>query len=681
MFSALSQRFGWRSLVTFCLSQLHSATIFAAAMLLGANAHAQSAGPAVYGALPNVTEMKISPDGTTAAAIQNIGGVSVVVFYDLSGGGEPKGVNVGSADARDIEWADNDHLLLMVSQSSDVPTSSGIQTIEFFRWMSVSKSKRKATVLLGNEAGLYVGGAGALLSVLPNDPKHALLARISSSGKAGGLSRGSRIETKKQGQLGYTMFKVNLDNGRARRVETGNEHTMDWIVNEAGEAIARIDYDVRQKSRRVYARPDGGSKFKLAATIDESGATGSTITFWSEADTPNTLYATSYAGADKRALVEFDLASGKISKTLFRSPNYDIDRVLYNPRRAKLTGVRYTADMPETFHLDEGEQKTQSALKKALGGASPKVVSTSDDGNRMIVEVSYADHPKQFFLYDKAAKSLNMIAASYNALDGSVVARKEKFDIVAADGTRVPGYLTVPAGAQKTNMPLIVLPHGGPESRSDQSFDWWSFFYAARGYIVYEPNFRGSDGYGFDFRAAGYGEWGRKMQSDVTEGVQKLIANGIADPTRICIVGASYGGYAALAGATLTPDLYACAVSVNGVSNLTGMLGREARYSKLAEDYWEVRIGSRFRDIDALDAVSPSKIAGAAGAPILLIHGKDDVVVPLGQSRVMRDALQAAGKPHEYVVLDGEDHWLSTGAMRTEMLRKSIEFIDKHIGR
>jgi dipeptidyl aminopeptidase/acylaminoacyl peptidase len=293
----------------------------------------------------------------------------------------------------------------------------------------------------------------------------------------------------------------------------------------------------------------------------------------------------------------------------------------------------------------------------------------------------YTDHPTQFFLYDQTARSLAMIAPAYAALDGNIVAKKEKFDYVSSDGKNIRGYLTVPAGASEQSAPLIVLPHGGPESRSTQGFDYWSFFYAARGYLVYQPNFRGSDGYGYRFRSAGFGEWGRKMQDDISEGVKKLIADGVADPNRICIVGASYGGYAALAGATLTPDLYACAVSVNGVANLPGMLGQEARDSELSEDFWKIRIGDRFRDTASLTDVSPASQAANAKAPIMLIVSKDDIVVPPFQSIQMRDALKKAGKAHEYVELPGEDHWLSTGASRTEMLRRSIEFIDRHIGR
>ena len=649
------------------------------AMFVVSGAGAQKADPAIYGALPDVTEAQISPDGKTVALLQNIGASSAVLFYDLNNkGAQPIGVGVGKANARSIEWADNDHLLVLVSQSSRKATSGGIETIEFFRWLSVSKSDQKANLLFGNEAGFFIPSAGSFISDLPNEPGKVLFARISRSGHFSGGARTGRLN--RDTVLAYSLFTANLKNGKTKLLKAGEDNTVDWVVSETGDPVARIDYNANQSRREIYTIPEGTSRFKLLTSIEEPRGAGSTISFYGMSDKPNIVLATTYAGGDKRSLVEFDLTTGGIGETLFRNSTYDISSVVYDPRKATATGVRFVDNLPRTYHLNEADRSLQASLAKALPGAAPMIVSKSADETRVIVEAIYTDHPKQFFLFDKNARSLNMLSPSYSALDGKVAANKEKYDYVSSDGLQINGFLTVPAGASKQSMPLIVLPHGGPESFSDQAFYYWPFFYAARGYLVYQPNFRGSDGYGFDFRAAGYGEWGRKMQDDITEGVQKLVADGIADPGRICIAGGSYGGYAALAGATLTPDLYACAVSVNGVSNLNGMLGRASQGSGLAEDYWEVRIGSRFRDGDALNAVSPAKIARRAGPPILLIHGKDDTIVPIEQSRQMRNALKTAGKPHEYVVLDGEDHWLSTSAARTEMLRTSIEFIDRHIG-
>lgn len=302
--------------------------------------------------------------------------------------------------------------------------------------------------------------------------------------------------------------------------------------------------------------------------------------------------------------------------------------------------------------------------------------SRSADGSRYVVKVEYIDHPPQWFLYEASTKALDMFAPGYALLDGQVHATKEKYDYMASDGLRIPGYLTVPEGASMSNMPLVVLPHGGPAARDDQSFDYWSFFYAARGYLVYQPNFRGSSGYGSAFLKAGEGQWGGRMQDDVTEGVRKLISEGRVDPKRICIVGASYGGYAALMGATDASGVYACAVSVAGIANISSLIDPGDPESVA---YWESKIGNRY-DRNALRAISPLFRADQARAPILLIHGKDDTVVKVSQSRLMAQALRAAGKRVELVELDGEDHWLSGADTRAHMLARSIGFIDRYIG-
>jgi dipeptidyl aminopeptidase/acylaminoacyl peptidase len=630
--------------------------------------------PAFFGSLPDTVEVQISPDGKTVAALQTVNGEGVVLFRSVDDpGAKPTGVRVGSTDARTIEWADNEHLLLLLSRSEGKRVVGGQKTIEFFRWLSVSKSNQKAVTLFENEGeGYFISDAGDFIAMVPGKDSKALFSRVSTRGIYQRMETGTRISNE-AGNLGYSLFEVDLDNGRVDLKEVGNEETRDWIADSNGEPFARIDYNEKDQQRRSE------NSYTLVKAFPEASGAGSVIQFHGLLDDGATLAASTYTNG-KQALVAFDVNTGSIKGPIFSDPVYDIDSITYNPRTARTTAVHYIDDLPRTHHINEENRKLQQQLGNSIQGAAPMIVSSSKDGQRMIVEAIYPDHPKQFFLFDRAAKRLDMLASSYEKIDGTVFAKKEKFDYVSADGLKIPGYLTVPEGASKQNMPLIVLPHGGPETRADQSFDYWSFFYAARGYLVYEPNFRGSYGYGFPFRSAGYGEWGRKMQSDITDGVKKLIADGVADPDRICIVGGSYGGYAALAGATLTPDLYACAVSVNGVSDLPAMLGSEAKESPLSEDYWEVRLGgSRFSPAE-LNTVSPSQIADKAGAPILIIHAKDDVVVPVVQSRRMRGARQSANTPHEYVELKGEDHWLSTGEMRTEMLRLSIDFVDQHIG-
>ncbi|WP_426037804.1 alpha/beta hydrolase family protein [Brevundimonas sp. DC300-4] len=250
----------------------------------------------------------------------------------------------------------------------------------------------------------------------------------------------------------------------------------------------------------------------------------------------------------------------------------------------------------------------------------------------------------------------------------------------AGDGLQIHGFLTLPPGREDARgLPLVVLAHGGPASRDIVGFDWWGQALASRGYAVLQANFRGSTGYGDAFMEAGYGEWGRKMQTDLSDGVRYLAEQDLIDPQRVCIVGASYGGYAALAGVTVQQDIYRCAVSVAGISDLRRMVEEEAsdgaRRENVTVRYWNRFMGADRLGDRSLDERSPVKLAEQAGAPILLLHGRDDSVVPIDQSRIMATALRRAGKPVEFVELEGEDHWLSRGDTRQRMLTETVDFL------
>ena len=660
------------------MKSLRTAGAGAACFILAfaaAPSQAQTVTPEMFGALPEVGDMAISPDGKTVAALQSVGGMTGVLFYDFEDlSARPTGARVGSIKARSIEWANNDRLLLLGSVADRVRLVGGMETLEFFRWISISRTEGAIKVLFENEGNFYITESGAVLATETGEPDTVVFSRWGAIADTN--NRATRLGDEPGGAL--NVIRANVRTGSERRIETGTPQTRAWIVDRTGAPTLRIDYNPGAGERRVLRK--SGAGFTEILSLEEERGAGSTIGALGLTPDGTGFYATVYGAAGRRSLVEIDLQTGESRRTHFEDGRYDIDSVIYDPRKATAIGVRYIDDMPRIRYLDPKTQSLQKQLASAIEGAAPIIVSQSADGTRAVVRAVYNDHPDQYFLYDGPNRRLDMFAPTYPKIDGAVYARKEKFDYVASDGMTIPGYLTVPANAAPGPLPLIVLPHGGPEGRDDMTFDWWAFFYAARGYLVYQPNFRGSDGYGYDFRAAGYGEWGRRMQDDVTEGVRTLVADGRAEAGRICIVGASYGGYAALVGATLTPGLYACAVSVNGVSNLVAMLAAEEKSSELASDYWTVRIGSRFRDAAALEAVSPAKNADKADAPILLIHGRDDSVVPFSQSRQMADALKSAKKPHELVTLDGEDHWLSGAATRTEMLARSIAFIDAHIG-
>jgi dipeptidyl aminopeptidase/acylaminoacyl peptidase len=338
------------------------------------------------------------------------------------------------------------------------------------------------------------------------------------------------------------------------------------------------------------------------------------------------------------------------------------------------------ADRPYRW-IDPAAQKRYSALGRTFAGRYVEIVSRSADNKRIVVEADGASAPTTYYLVDYSAKTADIVGEQFPALADKPQGTVRRFEYAARDKYALFGYFTVPLGAEEKNLPLVVLPHGGPESDDTPWFDWWSQFLASRGYAVLRPQFRGSTGLGDAHRLAGRGQWGRRMQDDITDGVRALIAQGIVDPKRVCIVGASYGGYAALAGAAYTPDLYVCAVSVSGVSDLTEMLAWNEKMGGDQSDsfyYWRDSIG------DSLDAriaeTSPARSARTFRAPILLLHGTNDSVVPFDQSQMMANALKAAGKPVELIPLEGEDHWLSSSATRIRMLSEVEKFLAANLG-
>jgi dipeptidyl aminopeptidase/acylaminoacyl peptidase len=303
--------------------------------------------------------------------------------------------------------------------------------------------------------------------------------------------------------------------------------------------------------------------------------------------------------------------------------------------------------------------------------------------DKVIVIVEAPKHPPVFYYLDRTTHQATQIASTYPDLKPDDLGQMKPYPYSARDGLKIPAYITLPPGRDPKKLPAVVLPHGGPDARDEIEFNWWAQFLANRGYVVLQPNYRGSSGYGDKFTSEGLHQWGLKMQDDITDGVKKMIADGIADPKRICIVGASYGGYAALAGATFTPDLYACAASMAGISDLRQLLRRERKQygpQSGVVSFWQSRIGDFSDDAEQLVATSPAFHAGRVKCPILLLHGADDTTVWIEQSRIMEDALQKAGKPVQFVTLQGDDHYFTLPETRIRMLTELEAFLKKNIG-
>ncbi len=328
------------------------------------------------------------------------------------------------------------------------------------------------------------------------------------------------------------------------------------------------------------------------------------------------------------------------------------------------------------------DQKLWRAISRSFKDEMATLVDWSDDHNIVMVEVFGPKSGDAIYVIDRKARAAGLLSPRYAHIEPADLGTVQTLTYKAADGTEIPAYLTLPPGRTAKNLPLIAFPHGGPAANDSPGFDWWAQAMASRGYAVLQPQFRGSTGISAAHRTAGYGQWGRKMQTDVSDGVRHLAGLGTIDPKRVCIVGASYGGYAAMAGVSVEQGIYRCASAIAGVSDLRKMLSREASDAGGSRNttvrYWQRYMGAQSNYDTSVDAFSPARLASRVSVPLQLVHGKDDTVVPMEQSNFMASAMKDAGKPVDMVVLPSEDHWLSRPATRTAMLAAVIAFLEKH---
>jgi dipeptidyl aminopeptidase/acylaminoacyl peptidase len=604
-------------------------------------------------------------------------GHKVVMF--AVGSTEPLRVLTVSPDdtLRALRWADSRTVLVDVSGTVRFTgTSSAQSRWEFWRTMAASLDGGAPRMLLMDDADRrYVTGARVLASGSRRPGTVTMAAWDYSEAKRRG-SVGTRLWDER-GDSGWvsTLFDVDTATGKGRVVERGTPYTIQWLVDPDGTPRARAEWLAEKQQYTVLARDARGWR-----TVHQQAGFDSMALAGTTAD-GKALVLIGENGTDRSRAWLLPLDGGAPS-VLFEDPVQDVGAVLTDDLTGTVVGFEIGGLEPRQHWIDPRRAQQQRTLEKAFPGRRVTVVQRSDDGERVLVEVGSRAHAPVHHLVDFATGRADTLGEAYPGLAGAVLGESRSLSYLARDGASIPAYLTLPPGRAARDLPLVVLPHGGPESSDPAGFDAWAQFLATRGYAVLQPQFRGSTGFGRAHRLAGYGEWGGRMQDDLSDGVRHLVATGVADPTRVCIVGASYGGYAALAGAAFTPDLYACAVSVNGVSDLPTMIGDLRRRLGDQSDsiaYWKEHIGSATDPRVAQR--SPARAAAAVRAPVLLLHGADDTVVPPGQSQLMARALKEAGKPHRYVPLPGEDHWLSQAATRTLVLAEIEAFLAAHLRR
>ncbi len=609
-----------------------------------------------YGALPTLEQVEISPDGTKLAYVGATKGVRALTVIEI-GGGILASSPVGTIKLRDIRWAGNDIVLIANTSTKNWGFEWGGENMELLEVVSIDLKHKTSFPIFSK--------ARALGPVFGRYGVRQINGRW--YGFYGGLETQFSAERDVIPKDGYVdLFKIDLETGDATLVADGREHNDGWQIGPDGAVMAFSLYEPGSAVWKLFA-----AKAQTPIVTRSDAFDGSAILGLGR--TANTVIV-GPADEEGNDFAEVRLEGAGSSEKL-QTPA-DVRRLWFDQNTHQLIGYTYGASQRQIQMFDAKAQARVSGAMKAFPDHAVEVVSTSQDFGRLVLFTSGGDDPGSYWLIDIATGKARPLGSEY-PIEGKDVGEVRTIDYKAADGTEIHGVLTLPPGSKGKNLPVVVLPHGGPASRDFAVFDWWAQAFASRGYAVFQPNFRGSTGFGKAFHDAGYGQWGRKMQTDISDGVAALAKEGVIDPKRACIVGASYGGYAALAGVTVQHGLYRCAVSYAGVADLSAMLA-ENELNDPSTRYWKTFMGAKSPNDPVLKTISPIALKDQADAPILLIHGKDDTVVSPKQSTSMEKALKSAGKPVQLITLEGEDHWLSRAESRTAMLKAAVAFVEKN---
>lgn len=607
---------------------------------------------------PVVAGVRLSPDGRHAIYIAEMQGRRGVALFDIATGKSDVLVRAGDEDIAECNWKGNDYVIF----------AADIGGNESFACQSIHLPTRRVQRLMeswgkNNEARQH-GNAGGVVSLWGENPRKIIVW-------------GSRDANSWSG----SYYAVDVATGKRETVlgmaDRDREDALEVRFDHAGRL--RVRARVTEKTVVVEARLGDEAAFtrlfEQPRDANLSGLATSAILAGNR-----TLVFTDYAKSDRGELVSWDLDAGRPTAVLFAPPAGEITGLHLSPDRSRVIGVDYEDEKPHTRWLDDAWARTQAGIDQALPTTVNDIVSVSDDEKRIVIRAWSDRDPGGYLLLDRTGPKARImpIGAVNPRIDPKLLAPVEPVTFTARDGLEIAGYLTRPLHHGAGPLPLVLHPHGGPYGIRDN----WAFnpevqFLASRGYAVLQVNYRGSGGYGRKLLEAGRYEWGAKMQDDLTDAVRWAIAQGIADPRRVAISGASYGGYAALAGVTFTPELYCCAINYVGVSDLSLLGERDRGADRLLDElFYKKWIHA---DPKVLHDRSPLHAVAAIRVPTFHAYGVNDPRVELRHWKYLKAELDRLHKPYEYMVAGEEGHGFRKEGGRLEFYRRMEAFLQKHM--
>lgn len=595
---------------------------------------------------------RLSPDGSRIAIVgadKDRKGYVLIVSPQ-----EPSKIlsrlNSGAFDVDDIIWATNEKLILPLNQDFFF---LGIP-FEVTQFAVVDLKTSKVRKLAENAKGFFVR------DVLAVDPGGQTVL-------VSGTSRG---------QDSPSVQRLDLATGALTEVQERTRGVDSWFVDEQRVVRGGMGRD-GSRWTLYYRSTPGGPLQRTKGKFDKRDEEVFESVYFSPVN-DDTIVISNHA-TGRFAAYRLDLATVEPGALIFENPQGDIDSVLRDPLSGRLIGFRYHNERWRTHFLDSDLAKLQAKIDRALPGADNLLVDWSTDRKKVLVRSASSSDPGIYYLFDRDRGELKIITAKMPGIPIEGLSQSRYVRYRARDGLTIPAYLTLPRGRSDKGLPLVVMPHGGPFARDTGEYDGWVQMMANRGYAVLQPQFRGTTGFGRHYVERGFGEWGRKMQDDVDDGIDWLASTGTIDPKRVCIAGGSYGGYAAIWGAIRSPGRYRCAISWAGVTDLRMMLKHDRSLFAAPRYYrdWKNRVVG-YESRGNLDEVSPLKHAARMRVPLLLGHGKEDSNVPIAQAEALEAAFAKAGVKIDSVHYDKAGHNFDSLESYADWLGRVERFLARH---
>jgi acetyl esterase/lipase len=638
--------------------------------LIAVAAGAAPAGPPpieAFARMPNIENISISPTGRSLAWLAPVGDKHRLIVLDRLVAGSARPVLTAEGNDFDLDWC---------AWANDTRLLCGVTTIvvqadftyPMTRLIGINADGTKMKVLMrGGRAGESLM-QDRIIDWTPDEPNSVLIAGHDLLNAADEGSTGAAL-----GQISAvypSVFELNIYDGRLRERVPDHPPITRFITDAHGNV--RLGGGLDGTRIFYYARLAGDSAWRRLERFEVFDRDDKSLKPIAMGSKPDTMYALGLSDG-RNALWEVDLTDREGPRLVFSHPQVDVGNALFAADH-RMIGVFYETDRQFIHYTDPHAQEVMRALNEALPGKFNVIADASADEQTYAIASASDVDAASYWVFDRAARSLKSVGKSYPELDQSQLGQMRSIAFPARDGTSIPGYLTAPPGVRAEHLPLIVMPHGGPISRDSWRFNFLLQFLVSRGYAVLQMNFRGSRGYGNDWYWAAHQDWGGLTYDDITDGARWAVKQGIADPKRMCIVGWSFGGYAALLGAVRNGDLYRCSVSIAGVSDLLELESDEYRYGVGAVARRQIG-GNR----EKLRADSPRRHAATASMPILIVHGDHDFQASVEQSRLMVQALKDARKPYEFILLKGASHQLDRQSDRITLLTAVEKFLAKNL--